>query len=90
MMRLDGELFKKPEPIANNSTYERLKWFKGCLGALDGTHVKIRVLRDATRRPNGLRVPEDAGFTNCKGFLAPFRGQRYHLNEREGRHPTTA
>ena len=23
----------------------------------------------------------DAGYTNCKGFLAPFRGQRYHLNE---------
>jgi len=30
----------------------------------------------------------DAGFTNGEGFLAPFRGQRYHLNEwKDGRHP---
>ncbi|TXG74232.1 hypothetical protein EZV62_002811 [Acer yangbiense] len=28
----------------------------------------------------------DAGYTNCMGFLAPFRGQRYHLSEwRNGR-----
>ena len=32
----------------------------------------------------------DAGYTNGKGFLAPFRGQRYHLSEwRNGRQPTT-
>ncbi|KAF7825151.1 protein ALP1-like [Senna tora] len=43
MMRLDGELFKKPEPIRINSADEIWKWFKGCLGALDGTHVKIKV-----------------------------------------------
>lgn len=30
----------------------------------------------------------DAGYTNCEGFLAPYRGQRYHLSEwRNGRHP---
>ncbi|PPD91801.1 hypothetical protein GOBAR_DD11267 [Gossypium barbadense] len=103
-----------------------------CLGALDGTHIKIRVptvdklrfrtrkgdiatnmlgvctpemqfvyvlpgwegsvadgrvLRDAISRRHGLKVPHgcyylvDAGYTNCEGFLAPFRGQRYHLNE---------
>ncbi|KAF7833508.1 protein ALP1-like [Senna tora] len=23
----------------------------------------------------------DAGFTNGQGFLAPYRGQRYHLSE---------
>ncbi|KAA3470143.1 DDE_4 domain-containing protein [Gossypium australe] len=32
----------------------------------------------------------DAGYTNCKGFLTPFRGQRYHLNEwRQGHQPST-
>ena len=32
----------------------------------------------------------DAGFMNCEGFLAPYRGQRYHLNEwRSGYQPTT-
>ena len=31
----------------------------------------------------------DAGYINCEGFLAPFRGQRYHLNEwRQGYQPT--
>ena len=23
----------------------------------------------------------DAGYNNCSGFLAPFRGQRYHLSQ---------
>ena len=32
----------------------------------------------------------DAGYTNCEGFLAPFRGQRYHLNEwRQGYQPSS-
>lgn len=32
----------------------------------------------------------DAGYTNCEGFLAPFRGQRYHLNEwRQGHEPSS-
>lgn len=28
MMRLEGELFKTPEPIPNDSTDERWRWFK--------------------------------------------------------------
>ena len=33
----------------------------------------------------------DAGYSNSEGFLAPYRGQRYHLNEwREGRQPVNA
>ncbi|PPD95900.1 hypothetical protein GOBAR_DD07067 [Gossypium barbadense] len=132
VIRLQDVLFKKAEPITANSSDRRWKWFKNCLGALDGTHIKIRVprvdkpryrmqkgdtatnvlgvcthemqfvyvlpgwegfvadgrvLRDAISRRHGLKVPYgcyylvDAGYTNCEGFLAPFRGQRYHLNE---------
>ncbi|PPD73291.1 hypothetical protein GOBAR_DD29783 [Gossypium barbadense] len=133
-------LFKKPKPITADSSDTRWKWFKNCLGALDGTHIKIRVptvdkpryrtrkgdiatnmlgvctpemqfvyvlpgwecsvadgrvLRDAISRRHGLKVPHgcyylvDAGYTNCEGFLAPFRGQRYHLNEwRQGYQPS--
>ncbi|MFQ6664363.1 hypothetical protein Gotur_031510 [Gossypium turneri] len=33
---------KQAEPITANSTEPRWKWFKNCLGALDGTHIKIR------------------------------------------------
>ncbi|MBA0762988.1 hypothetical protein Gotri_012524, partial [Gossypium trilobum] len=46
-----------------------------------------RVLRDAISRRHGLTVPHgcyylvDVGYTNCEGFLAPFRRQIYHLNE---------
>ncbi|KAK6134034.1 hypothetical protein DH2020_032213 [Rehmannia glutinosa] len=142
IIRIQGELLKVPEAVPDNSTDERWKWFKGCLGALDGTHVKVRVctddkpryrtrkneiatnvlgvcsqdmqfiyvlpgwegsaadgrvLRDAISRRNGLVVPRgmyylvDAGYTNGEGFLAPFRGQRYHLNDWSERHqPTSA
>ncbi|XP_058217414.1 uncharacterized protein LOC131328489 [Rhododendron vialii] len=141
VMRLQGHLYKTPEPIPQNSTDERWKWFKGCLGALDGIHILVqvpavdrpkyrnrkgqiatnvlaactpnlqftyvlpgwegsavdgRVLRDAINRTHGLVVPRgtyylvDAGYTNGEGFLAPYRGQRYHLNDwKDGRQPTT-
>ncbi|MFQ6664368.1 hypothetical protein Gotur_031510 [Gossypium turneri] len=42
VIRLHDVLFKKAEPITANSTEPRWKWFKNCLGALDGTHIKIR------------------------------------------------
>ncbi|MFQ6645868.1 hypothetical protein Gotur_019381, partial [Gossypium turneri] len=139
-MRLQDLLFKKEEPITANSTNPRWKWFKNCLGALYGTHIKVRVptidkpryrmrkgdiatnmlgictpdihvvyvlpswegsvadgrvLRDAISRRHGLKVPHgcyylvDAGYTNCEGFLVPFIGQRYHLNEwRQGYQPS--
>ncbi|PPD96203.1 hypothetical protein GOBAR_DD06772 [Gossypium barbadense] len=141
VIRLQDVLFKNPEPITADSSDTRWKWFKNCLGALDGTHIKIRVptvdkpryrtrkgdiatnmlgvctpemqfvyvlpgwegsvadgrvLRDAISRRHGLKVPHgcyylvDAGYTNCEGFLAPFRGQRYHLNEwRQGYQPSS-
>ncbi|PPD94484.1 hypothetical protein GOBAR_DD08499 [Gossypium barbadense] len=53
----------------------------------EGSVADERVLRDAISRRHRLKVPHDcyylvdAGYTNCKRFLAPFRGQRYHLNE---------
>ncbi|CAN1138609.1 hypothetical protein LINPERHAP2_LOCUS10797, partial [Linum perenne] len=55
-----------------------------------------RVLRDALSCPSGFRVPGGkyylchAGNTNAKGFLAPYRGQRYHLTEWGRNRLTTA
>ncbi|MFQ6652967.1 hypothetical protein Gotur_024600 [Gossypium turneri] len=43
VISLQDVLFKKAEPITANSTDPRWKWFKNCLDALDGTHIKIRV-----------------------------------------------
>uniref|UniRef100_A0A803L6V7 DDE Tnp4 domain-containing protein n=1 Tax=Chenopodium quinoa TaxID=63459 RepID=A0A803L6V7_CHEQI len=56
----------------------------------------MRVLLNALSRPNGFRVPRgnyyfvDAGYTNCEGFLAPYRGQRYHLKEWTNQQPESA
>ncbi|KAG8387919.1 hypothetical protein BUALT_Bualt02G0071400 [Buddleja alternifolia] len=53
----------------------------------EGSAADGRVLRDAVSRDNGLKVPMgqyylcDNGYMNCPGFLAPYRGVRYHLDE---------
>ncbi|XP_031099369.1 protein ALP1-like [Ipomoea triloba] len=67
------------------------------LSGWEGSVADSRVLRDAISRAHALKVPHgcyylvDAGYTNCEGFLAPFRGQRYHLNEwRQGYQPTSS
>ncbi|CAI9269445.1 unnamed protein product [Lactuca saligna] len=43
VIRLHPHLLKKPEPVTENSTDQRWKWFKNYLGALDGTHIKCLV-----------------------------------------------
>ncbi|KAL5130924.1 Protein ALP1-like [Glycine soja] len=59
----------------------------------EGSAGDSRVLRDALRRQNKLEIPTgkyflvDAGYTNGPGFLAPYRGTRYHLNEWIGNTP---
>ncbi|KAK6142040.1 hypothetical protein DH2020_013869 [Rehmannia glutinosa] len=132
ILRLHNLLLVNPEPVDDNCTNPRWSPFKGCLGALDGTYVKVkvsdtekaryrtrkgdiavnclgvcdtnmnfiylmtgwegsaadcRVLRDAIHRPNGLKIPQgkfylcDNGYTNGQGFLTPYKGVRYHLDE---------
>ncbi|XP_057535251.1 uncharacterized protein LOC130813435 [Amaranthus tricolor] len=62
----------------------------------EGSAHDGRVLRDVITRPNGLKVPQgsyylvDAGYTNCEGFLAPYRGHPYHLKEWGDRQPISA
>nr|KAJ0198669.1 hypothetical protein LSAT_V11C600316300 [Lactuca sativa] len=117
VIRLHPYLLKKPEPVTENSTDQRWKWLKNCLGALDGTHIKCLVpLKDKPKyrtRKNDIATnvlgvcsqdmqfiyvllgwegstADDVGYTNGEGFLAPYRGQRYHLNNwRVGHQPTT-
>ncbi|KAL5193216.1 hypothetical protein HKD37_20G055469 [Glycine soja] len=56
------------------------RWFKRCIRALDGTHIPITVSPD--KRPRYRKYfLVDAGYTNGLGFLASYRGTRYHLNE---------
>ncbi|KAL0556335.1 hypothetical protein IC582_004848 [Cucumis melo] len=139
VIRLHEELLKKPQPvpmIAQIKDGGGLSYaLQNCLGALDGTYIKVnvpasdwaryrtrkgevvtnvlgvcdtkgdfvyvlagwegsaadsRILRDALSRPNGLKMPKgyyylvDAEYPNAEGFLAPYRGQRYHLQEWRG------
>ncbi|KAA0055632.1 retrotransposon protein [Cucumis melo var. makuwa] len=135
VLRLYEELIKRPVPVISNCNDQRWKCFENCLGALDGTYIKVnvpagdrptfrtrkgeiatnvlgicdtkgdfvyvlagwegsaadsRILRDAISRENGLEVPNgyyylcDAGYPNAEGFLTPYRGQRYHLQEWRG------
>ncbi|KAJ0024255.1 hypothetical protein Pint_07324 [Pistacia integerrima] len=43
ILRMHTILLKEPEPITEDSTDERWKWFKNCLGTLDGTHIRVQV-----------------------------------------------
>ncbi|TYK19875.1 retrotransposon protein [Cucumis melo var. makuwa] len=138
VIRLHEEFLKKPQPMPNDCTDQRWRWFENCLGALDGTYIKVnvpasdqaryrthkgevatnvldvcdrkgdfvyvragwkgsaadsRILRDAISRPNDLKVFKDSyqrhcyyylvnvGYPNAEGFLTPYRGQRYQLQE---------
>ncbi|KAL8555308.1 hypothetical protein ACS0TY_003206 [Phlomoides rotata] len=132
LLKLYTRFIVTPHAVPDDCTDSRWKYFKGCLGALDGTYIPVkvpaedvpryrnrkgnvsvnvlavcdqnmnyiyvlsgwegsaadsRVLRDAVTQENGLRVPNgnyylvDGGYTNGNGFLAPYRGFRYHLRE---------
>ncbi|KAA0049910.1 retrotransposon protein [Cucumis melo var. makuwa] len=48
----------------------------------EGSVADSRVLRDVLSRENGLQVSKE--YPNAEGFLTPYRGQRYHLQEWRG------
>ncbi|XP_057797082.1 uncharacterized protein LOC131013093 [Salvia miltiorrhiza] len=43
ILKLHGIFLAKPQPVPEDSNDPRWKWFKGCLGALDGTYINIVV-----------------------------------------------
>ncbi|KAK9012050.1 hypothetical protein V6N11_040120 [Hibiscus sabdariffa] len=73
--------FRKPEPIQENSTDDRWKWFKGCLGALDGTFIKVNVA--SSDRPR-YRTRKNEIATNVLGVCTPDMQFIYVLPEWEG------
>ncbi|XP_074314645.1 uncharacterized protein LOC141649872 [Silene latifolia] len=69
--------------------------FTYVLPGWEGSASDPRVLRDALQRQQyNLKVPQnkyflvDLGYTNGEGFLAPYKGTRYHLNLWRGNTPT--
>lgn len=71
------------------------KQFSYVMAGWEGSANDFRVLKDALSMPPplGLRVLTgkyylcDAGYTTMPGFIAPYRGVRYHLKEQHGRTP---
>ncbi|XP_073133499.1 uncharacterized protein [Henckelia pumila] len=43
MLKLYKILLVKPTAVDENCTNDTWKWFKGCIGALDGTHIQVHV-----------------------------------------------
>uniref|UniRef100_A0A3Q7I2A1 DDE Tnp4 domain-containing protein n=1 Tax=Solanum lycopersicum TaxID=4081 RepID=A0A3Q7I2A1_SOLLC len=43
ILRLTPFLLVNPKPVLEDEIEDRWKWFEGCLGALDGTYIPIRV-----------------------------------------------
>ncbi|KAI3465264.1 hypothetical protein Pfo_021927 [Paulownia fortunei] len=43
LLKLHTVLLVNPELVENGCTNKMWKWFKGCLGELDGTYIKVRV-----------------------------------------------
>uniref|UniRef100_A0A803MWV6 DDE Tnp4 domain-containing protein n=1 Tax=Chenopodium quinoa TaxID=63459 RepID=A0A803MWV6_CHEQI len=76
----DPNFKEVPTKIRNN--YKYWPHFKDCIGAIDGTHIPC-VVSEEDKIPyigrKGKYYVVDAGYPNMKGFLAPFKGERYHV-----------
>ncbi|KAK9269263.1 hypothetical protein L1049_001033 [Liquidambar formosana] len=61
-----------------------------CIGALDGTHVRVKVSPIDAPRYRGKYYLVDAGYMLKSSLLPPYRGIRYHLKEYSTRAPKNA
>ncbi|XP_015689038.1 protein ALP1-like isoform X1 [Oryza brachyantha] len=68
VLKLWTVLLKKPKPISTQCKEERWKWFKNCLGALDGTYIQVHV--PAIDKPR-YRSRKNNIATNVLGVCAP-------------------
>ncbi|XP_068483377.1 uncharacterized protein [Phaseolus vulgaris] len=106
ILRLEGEFLIQPngtvvEPhILNNSRF--FPYFKDCLGAIDGSHVRADAPHFRGRKDwptQNIFVACDfdmkftyvlAGFMLKRNIITPYRGVRYHLKEYSRRGPQNA
>ncbi|XP_057740086.1 uncharacterized protein LOC130957232 [Arachis stenosperma] len=67
VLRVQSVLFAKADPVPEDSIDPRWKWFKGCLGALDGTYIDVTVPKSDKSR---YRTRKSRISTNrCFGLL---------------------
>uniref|UniRef100_J3MQR2 DDE Tnp4 domain-containing protein n=1 Tax=Oryza brachyantha TaxID=4533 RepID=J3MQR2_ORYBR len=58
--------------------------FKDCIGALDGTHVRVSLSPDDQARyigKSGKYYVVDAEYPNRPGYLCPYKGEKYRMSE---------
>ncbi|KAA0058874.1 retrotransposon protein [Cucumis melo var. makuwa] len=70
VLRLYEELIKRPVPVTSNCNDQRWKCFENCLGALDGTYIKVNVPagdRPTFRTRKGEIVTNVLGVCDTKG-----------------------
>ncbi|KAL5191958.1 Stem-specific protein TSJT1 [Glycine soja] len=84
IMKVSKEYLKFHDYNLKSSVENKWRWFKNSIGGLDGIHIPVTVVvEDRPRYHNrkGKYFLVDAGYTNGPGFLAHYRGTRYHLND---------
>ncbi|CAN1762341.1 hypothetical protein LINPERHAP1_LOCUS8321 [Linum perenne] len=59
ILKLESQLLAKPTPVPQDCTHKNWKYFKGCVGALDGMMVSVRT--------STASAPK---YRNRKGFTA--------------------
>ncbi|KAH9722639.1 DDE Tnp4 domain-containing protein [Citrus sinensis] len=64
---LHNVLLRVPDPVPENCTDERWKWFKNCLGALDGTYIRVRVSENYKPRYRTRKGMESGGPSHTTG-----------------------
>ncbi|CAN1140405.1 hypothetical protein LINPERPRIM_LOCUS24812 [Linum perenne] len=50
VLKLHKIFYRTPKPVAEDSTEPRWKYFKNCLGALDGILITLRVPKESQQR----------------------------------------
>ncbi|VFQ71117.1 unnamed protein product [Cuscuta campestris] len=77
--------------VLANEIYQ--KKFTYILPGWEGTASDSRIIKNALRREDKLKIPEgkyylvDAGFMLTRGLITPYRGVHYHLKEYSRRNP---
>ncbi|KAF2322659.1 hypothetical protein GH714_027480 [Hevea brasiliensis] len=94
ILELEDKFLKQPdgsqvpsEMLNNNRFYP---FFKDCVGAIDGTHIHVKVSPLEAPKYRGKYNLVDTGFMLRSGLIIPYREERYHLKEYSRNPPRNA